>query len=290
MKFSLKLIALLVTFSTFVLTTILFFLKQNKIENVERRLSSRENKNTFESDMEGCEPTVVPNNLKIPIFVLVRDRLTSLKTSIDSYKNFNSPHEIVILDHKSTYPPMLKYLKEISDSNEAQVYNIKADDWGQVLKESADYIESYLLEKPEIKYYVFTDADIAFLRSASDTLLFYAGVLSSCKHINVVGPQLQISDIPNMYKEKRKVLFGNRRSEQKFWATPPSVATWNKIGYHIGVHPIDTTFAMRRSGYRFARSQNPSVRAFCPYAAVHVDRYYNSSSLPEDIVWYKNHL
>jgi len=245
--------------------------------------------NTFDSDLKGCEPTTVSNELLIPIFILVRDRLSSLKLSIDSYRKFTSAHEIIVLDHNSTYPPMVEYLKNLTDTGEAQVHHIEAHDWDQVLKDSADYIESYLSTRVEIHYYVYTDADVAFLRSAPDTLLFYAGVLSSCKHINVVGPQLQISDIPDHYANKPEVLVRHGQ-KQKFWITPPSMATWNKIGYHIGVHPIDTTFAMRRRGYPFARKQKPAVRAFAPHAAVHVDWYHNSSSPPEDLVYYKAHL
>ena len=163
---------------------------------------------------------------------------------------------------------------------------LSADNWKQVLAESADFIERYLESRPNIQFYVYTDADIAFIHSAPDVLLFYAGILSSCKHVNVVGPQLQISDIPDMYSDKQKVL----KLHQSFWIKPPSMATWNMIGYHIGSHLIDTTFAMRRRGYPFARLQQPSIRVFAPYAAVHVDWYYNSSSLPVDKVWYKEHL
>lgn len=77
-----------------------------------------------------------------------------------------------------------------------------------------------------------------------------------------------------MYSGKQKI----QQWEKQFWAEgSPPMATWNMIGYHIGISPIDTTFAMRRRGYRFARLQRPSIRAYAPYAAVHVDWYQNSS-------------
>merc|ERR1712157_83326 len=115
--------------------------------------------------------------------------------------------------------------------------------------------------------------------------------MGSCKHINVVGPQLPISDIPDMYAQKSKVQQNlPNYGYAQFWIKPPSMATWNKLGYHIAEYAIDTTFAMRRREYRFARLQYPAVRCYAPHAAVHVDWYYNSSSLPEDKVWYINHM
>eukprot|EP00571_Detonula_confervacea_P016822 CAMPEP_0172300408 /NCGR_PEP_ID=MMETSP1058-20130122/2511_1 /TAXON_ID=83371 /ORGANISM="Detonula confervacea, Strain CCMP 353" /LENGTH=65 /DNA_ID=CAMNT_0013010179 /DNA_START=23 /DNA_END=217 /DNA_ORIENTATION=+ len=51
---------------------------------------------------------------------------------------------------------------------------------------------------------------------------------------------------------------------------------------------IDTTFAMRRRDESFKRLSGPSLRAYAPYAAVHVDWYDDSENLPEDKVFYKN--
>jgi len=47
-------------------------------------------------------------------------------------------------------------------------------------------------------------------------------------------------------------------------------------------------FAMRRRDESFKRLSGPSLRAYAPYAAVHVDWYDDSENLPEDKVFYKN--
>ena len=63
-------------------------------------------------DLHNCSENsaTVQTNLFIPIFVMTRDRVTSLRKSLESYKRtFISPFEIVILDHNSTFPPMVEY-------------------------------------------------------------------------------------------------------------------------------------------------------------------------------------
>ena len=50
----------------------------------------------------------------IPIFIITCDRLESLKTCIQSYKNcIKTPFEIVIIDFHTTYQPTLDYFKEL---------------------------------------------------------------------------------------------------------------------------------------------------------------------------------
>jgi hypothetical protein len=256
--------------------------------------------NTMLTDMKGCspmselrgrrddvssQPSVVSNNVFIPIFVLSRDRVTSLRQVVQSYnRTLSSPHEIIILDHQSTYPPMLEYLRELKSSG-VRVHALKEEDWTIMLDESADFIQQYLDARPDVEFYVFTDSDIALMRSSPDILLFFAGLLRSCRKLKVIGPHLQISDIPKTYADHPTVI----EKHSRFWNGVPNMATWNGVGFQFGVHSIDTTFAMRRRDQRFGRLQRPSVRTSAPYAAVHIDWYYDSSSLPEDKVWYQNH-
>ena len=58
------------------------------------------------------------------------------------------------------------------------------------------------------------------------------------------------------------------------------------VGYHLAAAPIDTTFAMFRRSTPFGRFVKPSLRAYAPYGAVHVDWYHNSSNYPEDKKYY----
>jgi hypothetical protein len=240
------------------------------------------------TDWKGCSPVPVsvPHDTLIPIFILSRDRLNYLRHAIQSYNHtISSPYEVIVLDHHSTYPPMLDYLRELNSSG-TRVLHLQQHLFLQVLDESADIINGYLDDHPEMNYYVYTDSDIALERTAPDVLLFYAGILNSCPELKVVGPHLQISDIPSSYSKHELAV----ETHAKFWTKIiPQMATWNGIGYHFSNLPIDTTFSMRRRGQRFARLTDPCVRTFAPYAAVHVDWYTDDNNTLEDKMWYLNH-
>ena len=66
------------------------------------------------------------------------------------------------------------------------------------------------------------------------------------------------------------------------------MATWNGLGYHFVNKPIDTTFAMFRRDAKFKRLAGSSLRAYAPYAAVHVDWYSDSKNISADKIYHKN--
>jgi hypothetical protein len=60
------------------------------------------------------------------------------------------------------------------------------------------------------------------------------------------------------------------------------------VGYHIVRQNIDTTFTMRRRDHiphRFSPA-GKTLRAYAPYAAVHLDWYHDSANLPADKLFY----
>lgn len=263
------------------------------MNGTEQKISEDEIKQqffNFSSDLGDCNHISIPSDLFIPIFVLSRDRLDALKKAVESYQQtISSPFDIIVLDHKSTYPPMINYLKRMQDEKQFTVHFLQNDKWNAALRESSRFIEQYLKDHPHAGYYVFTDSDIAFYHTQSDVLLFYAANLASCPKIEVVGPALKISDIPDHYT------FGEASwltGHKLFWSSPPYLATWKGIGYHVVKQPIDTTFAMRRRNTIFKRmiDGRNTLRCYAPYVATHTDWYLNSSSLPQDKIWYKDHL
>lgn len=243
----------------------------------------------FSSDLKGCNSASIPSDTFIPIFVMSRDRLTALKKSVESYQQtFDSPYEIIILDHFSTYPPMLEYYKKMQDEKQFTVHSLKSASWNDALSESSRFIDQYLEDHPKAGYYVFTDSDVAFYNTKSDVLLFFAANLAACPEVKIIGPALKISNIPDSYEFNPKYL----RNHKRFYADVPNVATWKDIGYHVVTQPIDTTFAMRRRETKFSRMihKGNTLRAYAPYIATHTDWYDDSKNLPEDKIWYKAHL
>ena len=248
-------------------------------------------------DLESCRYSQVPNDLFVPIFIMTRDRISSLQKSLKSYwDTIQSPYEIIILDHHSTFPPTVEYLHHLATTQNVTVVPLLQEAWDAALEEASQFIQDYLERHPSVSFYVYTDPDIAFLRTAPDVLLYYAGLLSSCPEYRVVGPALQISDIPSHFSKKyfssrnffKKIFYQKSvyEWESMFWTDVPNIATWNGIGYHVASQPIDTTFGMFRRDTQFKRLLRPSLRAYAPYAAVHVDWYDDSKHLPEDKVYY----
>lgn len=242
------------------------------------------------TDLGNCHRVRVSRDLFIPIFVMARDRVTSLRESLQSYQDtINSPFEIIVLDHRSTFPPMVRYLNHIKDMRGISVVALMQERWSAALKEANALIRQYLNRRPDVLFYVYTDPDIVFLRTAPDVLLFYAALLSSCPELKVVGPGLQISDIPSHFNKSLPNGQTVHQRHSRFWTSVPNIATWNGLGYHIAKHPIDTTFSMFRRDTPFKRLTQPSVRTYAPYSAVHIDWYHDSTNLSADKLYYTSH-
>ena len=244
----------------------------------------------MDADLAGCTNITVPSDIFVPIFIMTRDRVSSLRVALESYeRTIKSPYEIIILDHNSSYPPMLAYLRMLK-AQKIIIKKLTSPSWNGALSEAKQEVREYLEWKnSDSQFYVFTDPDIALLRTAPDLLLFYAGVLLACPEIDTIGPALQISDIPPQFtkrlKNKNMSVF---EWESQFWRSVPSIATWNGVGYHIASEPIDTTFSMYRRNlitHRHAARES-TLRAYAPYAAVHVDWYQDSANLPADKLFY----
>lgn len=267
------------------------------------------------ADMDGCHETAIDTSLDhasyIPIFVLTKDRVTTLRLTLESYqRTIASPYRVILLDHNSTFPPMLEFLKNIpKEYNVESVHSLtrhasvtwkRPKYWVRTIEEAADFIEGYLQDNPEIDHYVFTDPDISFLHTMPDALLFFRAILQACPDISVVGPLLHTSDIPVSYNGRGKVL----EVTAQFWERQkPNSATWKGRRYLFTEGTIDTTFSMRRRSTRFERLQkNTTVITFAPYSATHLPYYFtekkffdayvvkfNESDIKKEKEWYLSH-
>lgn len=242
------------------------------------------------ADRPNCTNAAVRSDLFVPIFVLSRDRVQVLKDSIASYEQtIKSPYEIIILDHRSSYPPMLEYLGLLQSERHITVHKLKEPIWDDALAHANTIIQEYMKKNPSVEYYVVTDPDISLTRTNADILLFFAGILLSCPNVKVVGPHLQISDIPQHYTGSYHGHSAFEWESQYWLRQVPFMATFRGVGYHLGEELIDTTFALRRSTQPFSRITCPCIRTYAPYAAVHLSWYEDSQHLPEDKEFYLEH-
>jgi len=218
----------------------------------------------------------------IPIFIITCDRLEVLKKCVKSMDKIETPHEIVFVDFNTTYKPTLQWMV---DSGHEIYYERKIKDSSQ-LDLVCGPVEEYFKKHPKSKY-VVTDCDIE-LNCKGDILDKYSEILDSTlspkdhprekSPIGVVGPMLEVQDIPNHYPKKDMV----QVSHLRFWQKGRSLY----CGLEAIYDQIDTTFGMYREGLKFKRLQM-GLRTMPPYSAKHLPWY--SKELTEDEVYYKKH-
>ncbi len=221
--------------------------------------------------------------MKIPIFIIVHDRVMVLKRCVASIVNqITTPIEIIFHNVASTFPECLEYLKEMEEMG-YRVYHSKVNNHKSVIST----INTYLKQHPKCLYYVLTDPDIELDNVSGDILDFYIWLNRKYGNDLVVGPMLRIDDIPNYYPKKKLAI---QKHMAQFWHKKPQPITWKGKQYNIQHSPIDTTFqlAHRSSIIKFPRL---GIRCYTPYSARHLDWYIDPNNMTDDQKYYsKNAL
>tara|TARA_Y100000310_G_scaffold342719_1_gene447073 strand:- start:252 stop:1619 length:1368 start_codon:yes stop_codon:yes gene_type:complete len=216
----------------------------------------------------------------VPIFIITRDRLDSLRESIDSYhRDIKTPFEIVIHDNDSTYGPTIDFLKNLEKEG-TKVYWNKENDLRSVNASISDWMERH----KNVKYFVITDPDVALDSVAGNILEFYKALLKANRHAQVVGPMLEIDDLPDHYPFKREVV---KSHYYQFWQHTPTTLGYDGKVCNVQRAAIDSTFGMYRRGYTW-NGPVVGIRTYAPYSARHLDWYLDPDNLSEDQEYYKN--
>lgn len=217
--------------------------------------------------------------MRIPIFIIVHDRITVLKKTVKSFDQIKTPHEIIFHDVSSTYPDCLKYLEEMKNKG-YRVYRSEKNHHHTVMTS----IQHYLAEHPECQYYVLTDPDVELDNVNEDILDYYIWLIENYgKHL-VVGPMLRIDDIPDYYPRKQLAI---KLHTQQFWHKQPIPIEWKGNTCHIQHSLIDTTFQLvhRDNNQSFPR---PGIRCYAPYSARHLDWYIDPNDMNDDQKYYSS--
>ncbi len=218
--------------------------------------------------------------LRIPIFIIVHDRVAVLKKSVASFESqIKTPIEIIFHDVASTFPGCINYLNTMKE-NGYRVYRSEKNNHYTV----TNTINKYLTEHPECEYYVLTDPDIELDHVNGDILEFYVWLLNKYGKNLVVGPMLRIDDIPNYYPKKKLVI---QRHSQQFWCKKPVQLVWKDKPVLIQRSHIDTTFQLvhRSNKKKYPRA---GIRCYAPYAARHLDWYINPNNMTADQAYYSS--
>lgn len=221
--------------------------------------------------------------MKIPIFIITRDRVSVLKRCLPGYLALEDV-EIVIHDNGSTYTPMVNYLKELEkDGITVYRYPNTLQTFESISELVRGTIEDWY-KTHNAPYYIVTDPDIELENPSKDLLRYYISVLDKLPEMICVGPMLRIDDLPECFHFRDQMI---KSHMEQFWDEKkhPRVEFH---GVNIQVGGIDTTFAVYRKDFKFSRL-NVGIRVHEPYMARHLDWYLDTKNLSEEQKYYKEH-
>lgn len=211
------------------------------------------------------------NPKSIPVLIINFNQLSYLERLIHFLieREFEN---IIILDNKSTYPPLLEYYKKIESKIKIEYLS---ENYGhQVL-----YNASYLLGKYGQGYYFLTDSDIVpndhLPANFADEMIKKLDQYFS--KVTKIGFAIRIDNIPDHYKLKEKVLIW----VEKFWQ--------NQLEPDSYLTTIDTTFALYKPKYGLPFTNIDflkGLRLAGNYSATHGGWYLDTENLSEENKFY----
>lgn len=222
----------------------------------------------------------------ILVFLLCRDRLYASSYSIKYWLYFKRMYglKIIILDHFSTYFPLLEYYKILNNKYDVIIHKLNETSWTAAVDyEIPKIIKNYLSLNRNIKFYILSDIDIILVNIPTDIFNFYGTILDSC-NVNVVGPSLMINDITPKFPDYKKVY----EFESKYIKRYHYDVIYKNNYYSFVKADIDTIFGMRKRNTKFKRHSMLSFRSLAPYIAHHIDWYLTTNNLPKSFMYYIN--
>ncbi|MGI9560360.1 MAG: glycosyltransferase family 2 protein [Flavobacteriaceae bacterium] len=210
------------------------------------------------------------NPKKIPIFINNFNRLTTLVKLINALETRGYTN-IIILDNKSTYPPLLEYYK----STKHKVHRYRKN-YGY-----KSFWKSGLWLKYTFNYFVYTDPDVVPIEQCPENFIsYFYHLLKKYPKVHKVGFSLKIDDLPDHYTNKNSVI----KWEKTFYD--------NVLEPNVYQAPIDTTFALYRPFSKSGKrdGSTPMIRTGYPHQCAHLPWYINDNNLDEEEMYYVNNL
>lgn len=210
----------------------------------------------------------------IPVIIINFNQLYYLRKQVDFYlgRGFRN---IIIIDNNSTYPPLLSYYQEMQTQ-------VTVEYMRNNLGHLVFFKNEELQRKYGQGYYIVTDADILpnqdLPRNFMNRLIQLLS--ENFNEVSKVGFALDISDIPNGFPHKEKVL----QWENRFWK--------NELAEDVYLNIIDTTFALYKPQYprRFSSIDFlGAIRVAGNFTARHGGWYRDPDNLSEEDIYYEKH-
>ena len=224
-------------------------------ENVLRPLIEKaETKRILDNGVSSI-PIIINNYNRYSAFIKLVDWLSSA-----GFVN------IIVLDNQSTYPPLLEYYKNNTHFKLVRL----GGNFGHMALWDTGYYKNI-----RNGYYCYTDPDVFPVNECPTRLVTHLlELLWRYPKVLKAGPGLRLTDIPDSYAQKEKVL----EWESKYWACPVEQEVYNAA--------IDTTFALYRPRV-LHDTTTPALRTGEPYVMHHSPWYEDSNSLSEEEIFYR---
>ena len=210
-----------------------------------------------------------PNWRDVPIFINARDRLGVMKRMIDWLLDAGY-RKLIILDNRSTYPPLLDYYRAFDRDSRVTVIRLEKN-FGYKALWLSGVLERLNIATP----YVYTDPDLLPVEDCpKDFVRRFMEILDDNRELRKVGFGLVWDDITFFDKERAQ------RTQRNFYEG-------TQVGDGMYYAAIDTTFAL----YTNVRHYNVrfSVRTTGDLMAYHLPWYFDYDNLPPDEKYYVEH-
>ena len=225
----------------------------------------------FVRPLRSCTRARLPGgrfvNEQYPVFVPVRDRVTSLRLLVDWLERAGQ-EDIWLVDNASTYEPLVEYLRNTPHHVVRSDHN---------LGHRSPWLTGTVQRHAHGCHFVVTDPDVVpDERCPLDAIDHFRGLLERHPHYDKVGFGLRIDDLPVTYPLAAAV----RAWEARFWTDELEPGVYRA--------DIDTTFALYRPLDR-RHDEGRSLRTGAPYVARHVPWYLDTTALTDEEQYYREH-
>ena len=194
---------------------------------------------------------------EIPVFIINRDRLTSLRQMVNWLLE-SGTRQIGIFDNASAYQPLLQYYRSLPSTVQVTYCGDNCGPYALWATGACRCINTP---------YVVTDSDIVpAVFCPQDLIAHLYRVLCQYPDARKVGPALRIDNLTAEHSAFTDVI----RWEYQNWQKP--------IARGLFAAQLDTTFALYAPNRPFSRLDGSNIRTGDPYLVEHTPWYVNEQA------------
>jgi hypothetical protein len=208
------------------------------------------------------------NSKDIPIFIICRDRVDSLRVLV-SWLEHRGLKNILFIDNDSIYPPLIEYFRDTP----YQVFPTKLN-----IGHKSPWISGFVKTLVPDGFYVVTDPDVIPIEDCPDDILDrFMELHEEFFDYQKIGFGLKIDDLPKEYSLRNSVV----EWESQFWKY--------ELKPDVYEAPLDTTFALYKP-YNYQYFLTPSIRTGGKMMARHMPWYSDTSKPTNEDIFYKKRV